>query len=192
MDETTNTETEATTAEKMVPLKALQAERESLKAIRSELEAMKAEKAESARRAAEEAGEHKRLYEELAPKFEATTKQLQALQEKETARMERVKARNMSRIESLPEEYRSLIPDGLSIDDTTAQIERLEVLATNADTRARGSRSSNGGSQPDPDAIPEAIRQHVEAEANRHNRDPKAWYKSHRNRLNRKFKHLMN
>jgi len=182
---------EGNAAEKTVSLKALQEEREARKALRAELDAFKAEREAAKLKAAEEAGEHKRLYDEIAPKYAEVSDQLTKLQERETARIERAKERNTTRAEALPEEYRALVPAGLSVDETAAQIERLEALAQNADTRAKGGRGSNGGSKPDADAIPEAILAEVTAEASRHNRDPKAWFKAHKKRLLRKHRALL-
>ena len=165
------------TPDKTVPLAALEAERgkrQELATRLAEYEAAEAtraaEAAAAATAAAAKRGEFETLHAAEKARADAATEKLTALQARETTRLEALKAKNDTAIEALPEDFRALIPAGLDLDATAAQIERVAMLANTSETLPAGTRRGGGGKP----AIPEACK----AEALRLGRDPKIHFET--------------
>lgn len=183
-DETDDTPDDTT--EKTVPLKALQAERQQRQALADELARIKAAQAEAERVAAEKTGEFKRLYEEAAPKLKGLEEKVSAYEAREAKRLEALQKRNEERIKAIPEDLRDLVPE-LEPEAKADWLDRFSAKTQTIDTRPRGGRAG-GGDKPDADAIPEALKAEVTAEAQRYGKDPAVWYKTHKPRFDRKLK----
>lgn len=137
--------------------RAVIAERKRREAAEAKLRDYEVAAAERTRKEAERQGEYQRLYEteraereRIAAEHTAATAKLAAIEQREAAAREARKAK-------LPEQYRALIPDGITAEAEAAQIERLEALAATAATtstqRQADDQARSGGSGGDPDAL---------------------------------------
>ena len=124
--------------------KAAATERKKRQAVQAELDALKAEKAERERKAEEAKGEYEGLYGKEKTRADELEGKLTKLQERETARLERVAATNDTLLSELPDEFKDLVPEGLDADATSSQLRRLAKLANKSDDRPRGTRTGGG------------------------------------------------
>lgn len=122
--------------------KALEAERKKRQAAEKKLadrEKKRREAEEAAKRKqAEEQGEYQKLYEAEKARAAALQAEVDAFKSSEQARAEQLAARNTERLEALPENVRSLVPEGLSAEQVSSQLDRLEKLVPGEDEESTG------------------------------------------------------
>lgn len=150
----TTTETQTTEA-RTVPVEALQAERKARQAVEERIAAMEAATKAAAEKAAAEAGQFRELYEGAKPKLA----RLDELEKRETARIERVSARNNERIKGLaPEVAAALGPimGKLDADELADWLDTSlpKLVASATVTRPAGSQARDH--KQGEDAIPAA------------------------------------
>ena len=154
--DTTTTQTDTAPADKVVPLSALQAEREANQALKAKLAAIEAERAAQAAEAAKAAGEWEKLYTEAEPKLAKLTEYESRLTEYETRE---AKAREDRRLK-LPEHLRAVIPDGIEPDKLDAMLTNLEALAAGeGGGRGGDAKARTGGGGLDPNVLTDAERE---------------------------------
>ena len=152
-------------------LEGMKAERAKRQAAEARIAELEAADAERSRKAAEEAGQFQDLYKQTQSEAEKLRAEVEQYRAAETARIERVEARNTAALEKLPEPFRALVPEGLSPDAVSEQIQRLAALAQQ-DAGPAGSRA--GAGKPPKEAIPpECI-----AQAKQHGKDPEFWFEN--------------
>lgn len=128
-------ETDPAAEGRLEAIKALRAEKQELAA---KLAAIEAEKEASRVKLAEEQGRYKELAEERNAKLTAAEQKLADYEARETARAEAQATKAKAAVEALPENLRSLVPEGLDADATLAQVERLRTLAPTGPTGTMG------------------------------------------------------
>lgn len=146
-------------------LKDLQSERAKRREAEAALAAFQEEQRKAADAKAAEQGEFKRLYEETLEALNPLKEEVQTYREREAARVEAQKARQIERRAALPDAVQALIPEGLEGDALDAHLSKLEAIAAKgaATIVATGGRSTGGGG--DATALTEAEKKHAE----RHN-----------------------
>lgn len=153
----------------------LQAERKKRQELEKRLEEWQAEKdaAEEARRA--ESGQFKELYEALKAERASDLAELKALKGEKKARAEAMTAQNTERLEALPEEWRELIPDGLTPSAMSRQLDKIEKrLVASEDRPAGGVRSTPPKRRED--HIPAQYKDQCDREAKRYGLPPKRYW----------------
>lgn len=146
-------ETDPAAEGRLEAIKALRAEKQELAA---RLAAIEAEKEASRVKLAEEQGRYKELAEERNAKLTAAEQKLADYEARETARAEAQATKAKAAVEALPENLRSLVPEGLDADATLAQVERLRTLAPTGPT---GTMGAGGGVAKPPEATGEEMEE---------------------------------
>jgi hypothetical protein len=149
----------------------LQAERKKRQELEKRLEEWQTEKdaAEEARRA--ESGQFKELYEALKAERATDLAELKALKAEKKPRVEAMTAQNTERLEALPEEWRELIPDGLTPSAMARQLDKIEKrLVASEDRPAGGVRSTPPKRRED--HIPAQYKDQCDREAKRYGLPP--------------------
>lgn len=120
--------------------------------LEERLAAIEAEKAQAAKEAEEaaarEAGKLDELYQGTKAERDALAAKLEKLEAREAARIERLEAANAAALEALPEQYRSLVPDGLDAEAKAAQIAAVRAALADSPTFPAG---TTGGTRPKTD-----------------------------------------
>lgn len=146
-------------------LAALKAERAKRQEFATQLEALKAEQEAAAQKAAEEAGEHKRLYDDIKPKFEALTEELNGYRQREAQRVEALTAKNTERVATLAEHLKPLVPPNLDPDALSAWLDKAASIAP--PTRPAGTQTGTQTASIPQECIDEAKRLGI---------DPEKWF----------------
>lgn len=154
---------------------AVKAEREKRQALEKQLADIQAAKEAADEASKAEAGQFKELYEKLKAEREAELKELKALKGEKKARIEALTAKNAERLEALPEDWRDLIPEGLTPSAMATQLDKIEKRLVEAEDRPSGGVRGKPPKKTDVH-IPAQYKERCETEAARYKLDPKKYW----------------
>jgi len=116
----------------------VKAEREKRQALEAQLAEIRAAQQAADEASKAEAGQYRELYEKLKAEREAELKELKALKGEKKARVEALTAKNTERLDALDDDWRDLIPEGLSPSALSKQLDKIEARMVAAEDRPAG------------------------------------------------------
>ncbi len=175
-EQTTEATTDTTTDKAAAGLQAtVKAERQKRQALEAQLAEIRAAKEAADEASKAEAGQFKELYEALKKEREAELKELKALKGEKKARTEALTASNAERLEALDDDWKDLIPEGLSPSAMSKQLDKIEKRMVAAEDRPSGgvrtAPPKKGGVH-----IPAQYKEQCEREAVRYGLTPKRYW----------------